>query len=335
MVEPAPSARLDDAPQQRIDGTRRDVDDRRGVGTRAVDGDPTPVHLGTGAVVDLRRTTSVVVVQVEDAHIRRRRVRQPLQRERQAREADGADLAVRAHLEAAVGGADGHRRHVPRRAVVGDPAAVEAPRDVRVRERPDQPFRDPEALDEGERWIGGLGLEPVGVRRGQSAAPEREEAELQEGLALRGVVRVEEVQGARPERAGWRHDGVVRQAGEPGILSLDDELQVRERHADARPQAAAEEIVAVGAPRPRPRPEPVDELAAEPLARREDDTVSPVPALPRRSRYGPEQQADEKSTHPHPSLRPGRRWGRAVQQRQAAHHGGTDAWSRTSRCWSW
>jgi len=40
---------------------------------------------------------------------------------------------------------------------------------------------------------------------------------------------VEKVEGPGSERTGSRHDGVVGQVGEAGVLALDDELEVGER----------------------------------------------------------------------------------------------------------
>ena len=63
------------------------------------------------------------------------------------------------------------------------------------------------------------------------------------------------------ERAGSERVRIAGEVGEARVLPLEHELHVRQRHADAHPQAAREEVVALHAPPASARPEPVDELA--------------------------------------------------------------------------
>src|SRR5204863_70390 len=84
-------------------------------------------------------------------------------------------LAVRAHLEAALGRDEAERRRVPGGTVPRDAAAVEAARHVREVERADEPLRDARALQRHERRVARNGLEPVAIL--EPAGAEREAVE--------------------------------------------------------------------------------------------------------------------------------------------------------------
>jgi hypothetical protein len=157
------------------------------------------------AIVDLDRPVAPVLgVEIEEAQIGRRRgrERQALRRERQPRERHAVELTVGAHLEPTAGRAEPDRGRIPAGVVVREETAVEAPRHVGEVERADQPFVDPSALQEGERRVARrcLGavsvLEPSELRQ-EPAPAQRQEALLQERLALRCVARVQEVERAR------------------------------------------------------------------------------------------------------------------------------------------
>jgi hypothetical protein len=93
-----PLALLDRAPEEPVDAARPGVLHRDGVRADRVDRDLVLVRLADGkrAVVDLDRVVArVLVVEPEEADVRRLEPGQPLPRERQAGEADVADLAVR------------------------------------------------------------------------------------------------------------------------------------------------------------------------------------------------------------------------------------------------
>src|SRR6185369_4160474 len=249
------------------------------------------------AVVDLGRVVArVLVVEPEEAQVRRLAPWEALLRERETREADVAYLAVGAHLEPAVRRPDGEGRRVPRRRVPDAADAVEAPRHVREVERPHQPLADPLPLEQRERRVAGNRLEAIAVleaadRGGEAALPERQVRELEEGLPLVGVVGMREIRGPGAEVAdGSGKARVVGKADEARVLHLDDELHARQRDADPSPELASEEAVALGARgrRARRRTEPVRELAAEPLAERRRDVLRELDA--RRGRGAGERE---------------------------------------------
>src|SRR5438046_3746328 len=114
-------------------------------------------------------------------------------------------------------------------------------------------------------------LEPVAVLvsadgRRQARATEGDEAELQERLALRALLRVREVGRAGPEVAdGRRQARVVGQVSQPGVLRDECQLGVRQRDRQTGAELARDEAVAVrtrigGA---RSRTEPINDLAAQ------------------------------------------------------------------------
>src|SRR5438034_4597481 len=149
-------------------------------------------------------------------------------------------------------------------------------------------------------------LEPVAVLvsadgRRQARATEGDEAELQERLALRALLRVSEVDRAGPEVAdGRRQARVVGQVPEPGVLRDERQLGVRQRDRQAGTELARDEAVTIRARigGARSRTEPLDELAAQALAGDERDTVAPVAApVAAADRDEEETQHHHRPTH--------------------------------------
>src|SRR5207249_7465043 len=145
-------------------------------------------------------------------------------------------------------------------------------------------------------------LEPVAVlvaadRRREAGPAEREETELQERLALRALLGVRLVDGARPEVADRRRQaGVVGEVAEPGILRDQRQLDVRQHDREAGAQLARDEAVAmsVRGGGSRAWTEPVDELAPQTLAGDERDPIPPVAAV-----VAAHDRRGEKAEHQH------------------------------------
>src|SRR5262249_21398119 len=265
----------------------------------------------------LQRVAAVAVVEVEELDVGGLEGRQALQRRRGARERD-VELPVGAHLEPALRRPRAEGRDVPRRPVPGEPRAVEAARHVRELDRPHEPLGDARALQRREGRIAGHGLEPVAVLvaadgRRQPRATEGQESELQEGLTLRDLLRVREVDRAGPEIAdGRRQARVVGQVAEAGVPPHPRPLGGRRHGPHARPRPARDEGGAVGVRGGGAglRTEPVDELAAQALAGDERAPVAPVAivAAPgRRDEEAEQRPPADRPSHrstPIPRLRP-------------------------------